>query len=258
MTKYGQTKAAPAECSRSRDGIQAQRRNVRYQQRTFGDQPPMSNQTSNIKHQTSPLRVGIFGGSFDPVHRGHLVLAQCCLEQAELDAVWFVPADEQPLKPDGPQASGARRLAMLELAVEDCAEFSVSTIELDRGGVSYTVDTLESLCEEEPTAELFFLMGADSLAELPRWHRATEVCKLATPLIVHRAGAEEPNFRILHNFLSLERADKIERLQVEMPATPISSSQIRQLIAAGSDWDEMVVPRVAEYIREHRLYFAGR
>jgi len=209
---------------------------------------------SAIRNPNSPPRVGIFGGSFDPVHRGHLVLANCCLEQAELDAVWFVPAAEQPLKPNGPRASGTRRLAMLELAVEDCAEFSVSTTELDRGGVSYTVDTLESLCEEEPTAELFFLTGADSLAELPRWHRAAEVCKLATPLIVHRAGAEAPDFRILHNFLSAEQANKIEQLQVEMPATPISSSQIRQLIAAGEAWDEMVVPKVAEYIREHALY----
>jgi len=184
------------------------------------------------------MRLGIFGGSFDPVHRGHLVLADCCLEQAQLDAIWFVPAAEQPLKPQGPRASAAHRLAMLERALASRDEFQVSTIELERGGVSYTVDTLEAIHDQQPSAELFFLMGADSLAELPRWHRAAEVCQLATPLIVRRAGAEVPP----------------DFLQVEMPATPVSSSQIRELIAEGKSWKELVPPAIAEYINKHNLY----
>ncbi len=127
---------------------------------------------------------------------------------------------------------------MLKLAVDSEPEFQVSTIELDRGGVSYTIDTLEAIRDQQPEAELFFLMGADSLAELPQWHRAAEVCELATPLIVGRADAEIPP----------------DFLQVKMPATPISSSQIRQSIAAGEDWKDRVAPAVANYISKHHLY----
>ncbi|NOY30290.1 MAG: nicotinate (nicotinamide) nucleotide adenylyltransferase [Planctomycetes bacterium] len=200
----------------------------------------------SVIRNPNSFRLGIFGGSFDPVHRGHFVLAECCLEQAKLDAVWLVPAAEQPLKPQGPQASGPHRLAMLELAIKTRPELQVSTIELDRGGVSYTVDTLEAIRDQQPKAELFFLMGADSLADLPLWHRADEVCELATPLIVGRAGAEVPSSVL-----------QVKMLQVEMPATPISSSQIRQSIAAGKNWENSVAPAVAEYIQKHKLYREG-
>ncbi len=213
---------------------------------------------SAIHAQQSPLRLGIFGGSFDPVHRGHLVLADCCLEQAKLDAVWFVPAAQQPFKPDGPRASSAQRLAMLQLVANHRPEFQVASIELDRGGVSYTVETLEAIRNLEPAAELFFLMGADALAELPLWHRATEVCQLATPLIVRRAGAEAPNFHSLQQIATEEQVERTRRCQIKMPATPISSSQIRQLVATSGDfdgdWDKLVLPAVADYIRKHALY----
>ncbi len=115
------------------------------------------------------MRLGIFGGSFDPSHNGHLRLAECCAEQAGLDAVWFVPAGVSPFKPHGPVASCADRLAMLRLAVEGLAGREISTLEIDRGGISYTADTLRQIHAARPDARLFFLMGADSLHDLPEW-----------------------------------------------------------------------------------------
>ena len=200
------------------------------------------------------MRLGIFGGSFDPVHRGHTVLANCCWEQAQLDTVWFVPAASQPLKPQGPRAADEHRLAMLEIVAKTREEFQVSKLELERGGISYTVDTLEAIGEELPEAELFFPMGADSLADLPRWHRAKEVCQMAVPLVVHRADSPQPDFEALAAILPTERIELIRASQIEMPLTPISSTQIRRAIAAGESWEDCVLPEVAEYIRQHGLY----
>ena len=204
------------------------------------------------------MRLGIFGGSFDPVHQGHVVLANCCLQQARLDSVWFVPASQQPLKPQGPRASDAHRLAMLQYVAESRPEFKVSAMELERRGVSYTVDTLAEIRAQQPQAELFFLMGADSLAELPKWHRAAEVCQLATPLIVHRAGEVEPDFDVLRSVISADQWELPRQCQVEMPATPISSTRIRELVATQGDWEEMVPLAVAEYIQKHNLYVDTR
>lgn len=204
------------------------------------------------------MRFGIFGGSFDPIHLGHLTLADCCLEQAGLDELWFVPAAGQPLKPRGPRAAGAHRVAMIRGAVEGRDKYRVSTREIDRGGISYTAETLEGIQEEHPQAELFFPMGADSLVDLPRWYRAADVCRLATPLIVHRAGAAEPDFEPLSAVVSRDRLDVIRQSQIEMPVTPISSTKIRQLIVEGGGWEELVPPQVAEYIRRHDLYRDGR
>jgi nicotinate-nucleotide adenylyltransferase len=200
------------------------------------------------------MRIGVFGGSFDPVHWGHLRLAECCWQQAKLDRVEFVPAAQQPHKPAGPVASPADRVAMLRLALAQRPEFAVSTVELDRGGVSYTADTLRELHERQPADQLYFLMGADSLADLPNWREPAEICNVATPLVVHRPGAAEPNFDALRPLVSAKRLAEIRSVQVEMPATPVSSSQIRRLIAEGGDWQSLVPVAVADYIVQRRLY----
>jgi nicotinate-nucleotide adenylyltransferase len=200
------------------------------------------------------MRIGLFGGSFDPVHRGHLLLAECCWRQALLDRVEFLPTAQQPLKPRGPVANEADRAAMLRLAIADRPEFALSLIEIERGGVSYTVDTLRQLRDERPDAELFFLMGADSLADLPTWREPAAICELATPLVVRRAGTPTPAFDGLAKLVSAERLAAIRAHEVEMPATPISSSNIRQLIAEGGAWQSLVPERVAEYIDERGLY----
>lgn len=203
------------------------------------------------------MRLGLFGGSFDPVHRGHLALAASCLEQARLDRVWFVPAAHQPFKPTGPHASNADRVAMLELAAADNQAFEISQIEIDRGGVSYTIDTLLTIKSLLPEAQLFLLMGADSLIDFPQWRRPTEICEVAMPLVVNRAGESAANFDPLSEIISSERLAEILASQVEMPPMAISSSEIRRRVATGGEWEEMVPERVAEYIREHRLYLGA-
>jgi nicotinate-nucleotide adenylyltransferase len=200
------------------------------------------------------MRIGILGGSFDPVHVGHLRLADSCWSQASLDRVEFTPTARQPLKPGGPEAADADRVAMLRLAIDGRAEFAVSTIEIDRGGFSYTIDTLRHLHAAQPASELYFLMGADSLADFPHWRDPAEICRLATPLVVRRAGSPEPVFDALRPFMSVTRLAQIRAAQIEMPATPISSSEIRQLIASGGEWKSLVPAPVAEFIVERRLY----
>ena len=115
------------------------------------------------------MRLGIFGGSFDPVHYGHLLLAESCREQCRLDEVWFVPAAAPPHKRSRELTAGQHRIEMLRLAVGGHAAFQVSTLEIERGGLSYTVDTLAEIQQHQPAAELFLLMGADSLVDLPSW-----------------------------------------------------------------------------------------
>jgi nicotinate-nucleotide adenylyltransferase len=202
------------------------------------------------------MRIGLFGGSFDPVHRGHLLLAECCWRQARLDRVEFLPTAQQPLKPQGPVASEADRVAMLRLAIAGRPEFALSLIEIERGGVSYTVDTLRRLRAEQPNAELFFLMGADSLNDFPTWREPAAICELSTPLVVRRAGAAAPNFDALAPIASAAKLDVIRSLEVEMPATPISSSGIRRLIAEDGEWRSLVPPSVADYIEDRALYRA--
>ncbi len=187
------------------------------------------------------MRLGIFGGSFDPVHNGHLRLAECCCEQADLDAVWLVPAALQPHKPVGPVATDADRLAMLRLAVAGRERLVVSSLEIDRGGVSYTVETLRAIREAKPKAELFFLMGADTLRDLPNWREPEEVVRLATPLVVGRPGEAIVETTIPH-------------ARVEMPPTAISSSELRERFARGERCDESVPQEVADYVQEYGLY----
>jgi nicotinate-nucleotide adenylyltransferase len=205
------------------------------------------------------MRVGIFGGSFDPVHNGHLAVARACAEAAALDEVWFTPTAIQPLKRHGPRASARQRWEMLKLAIESMASagnprrrlaWRVCTLEVKRGGFSYTVDTLRQIRDERPETDLFFLIGADALREVPHWKEPHEVFRMATPLVVRRAGQPEPDLTAL---ASLCANDKQPRL-VDMQAIDASSSEIRRRIAAGEPYDQLVPRAVAEYLVQHRIY----
>lgn len=200
------------------------------------------------------MRLGLFGGSFDPVHLGHLRLAECCREQAQLDGVWFVPSAVQPHKPGGPIAADADRLAMLRLAIEGRPGWDVSTIELDRGGLSYTVDTLREVVRVAPDRRVFFLMGADTLHDLPNWREPAEVLALATPLVVRRAGERPPDFSGLAELVDADRLAEIESHAIAMPPIAISSRELRQRLAAGEPCDDAMPARVADYAKTRKLY----
>ena len=130
------------------------------------------------------MRIGVFGGSFDPVHIGHLMAAECCREQARLDRVLFVPVSIQPHKQQRQLASGQHRMEMLALATGGNDAFAVSSDELERGGVSYTVDTLERLRAQHPGDELLLMLGPDAFLGLPTWREPQRIVELATILAV--------------------------------------------------------------------------
>jgi nicotinate-nucleotide adenylyltransferase len=143
---------------------------------------------------------------------------------------------------------------MLQLAVAGHEQFALSDFEVDRGGVNYTVDTLRHFCTDEPQAELFFLVGADMLNDLPTWREADRVCELATIVAVRRAGLAEPDFSCLMGLVSPERIDLFRKLQVEMPGMGLSGTEIRRRVRAGLSIRYMTPRAVEKYIEAHALY----
>jgi len=201
------------------------------------------------------MRLGLFGGSFDPVHYGHLLLAECCREQCRLDWVVFLPAANPPHKKGETLSPAEHREAMLRLAIADYELFEVSTYEIDRGGTSYTVDTLRHFRQTlPPHVDLFLLLGADMLADLPNWREAGEICRLALPVAVARSDVGEPDFSCLARIASPERIDEIRRQRVTMPAIGTSSTDLRRRAAAGQSLRFQTPRAVEEYIRSHGLY----
>jgi nicotinate-nucleotide adenylyltransferase len=200
------------------------------------------------------MRIGLFGGTFDPVHYGHLLLAESAREQCHLDEVWFVPAAVAPHKQNAALTPVAQRIEMLELAVGGQVSLRVSSVEADRGGVSYTVDTLEQLAAKEPGHGLFLIIGADTLVDLVYWREPRRVCELATLIVARRAGRPEPDFDCLASIASPERIAEFRRHQVEMPEMALASRDLRQRVSAGQSIRFRTPRAVEEYIRAAGLY----
>jgi len=200
------------------------------------------------------MRVGIFGGTFDPVHYGHLLLAESCREQRGLDEVWFLPTAVPPHKQSPDLTPAAERSEMLELAVAGHDVFSVVRYEADRGGINYTADTLAHLRQRHADCELFFLVGADMLHDLPRWHQPERICELAAVVAVRRPGTGEIDFDCLRAVAPAQRIDEIRHNQVEMPEIGISSTEIRRRVAAGLSIRYMTPRAVEKYVEAHGLY----
>jgi nicotinate-nucleotide adenylyltransferase len=200
------------------------------------------------------MKVGVFGGSFDPVHNGHLRVAEACRRAVPLDEVLFLPAATQPLKPQGPRALTADRMAMLELAVAGRDGLRVSDLEVARGGVSYTVDTLRQLAGAGPRDELFLIVGTDALSDLPNWRSPYEICSLATLLVVERPGTPTSERLSLGHPGEGDRFKEARLIRVPLEPLDISSSEIRGRIARGEPIDELVPAGIAEYIAERGLY----
>lgn len=200
------------------------------------------------------MKLGIFGGTFDPVHLGHLLLAETCLQHCPLDKVLFVPAMQSPHKLNVASSDIKHRIEMLKLAIAGHRQFDISLCEANRGGVSYTVDTLLDLHQEFGDDELFLLMGADSLVDFPKWKAPDEICRLATPIVVNRAGTPEPDLTPLVRLVSAERYEEIQRRQIEFARIEISSTRIRDLVSHGKSI-RFQTPRAVEmYIESNGLY----
>jgi nicotinate-nucleotide adenylyltransferase len=188
-------------------------------------------------------RIGLFGGSFDPVHIGHLLVAQAACEELGLDRLFFIPAAQSPFKPALAPAPDATRLRMLRLALAGKPGYEIDPQELTRGGISFSIDTVRDYARRFPGAELMYLVGADHVPTLPKWREADALAAMVRFVVIPRPGeipaAATPPFRI--------------EVLGGWPLK-VSSSEIRARVKAGRPVDHLVPPGVADVIREQGLY----
>jgi len=200
------------------------------------------------------MRIGVFGGSFDPVHYGHLILAEQCREQAGLDEVWFIPAARPPHKLDDPQAPFDARVEMLRLAVAGQPAFRIDVLEAERDGPSYTADTLEVLDRRHPNHAWSLLLGGDSLVDLPSWRDPQRILRRAGLVVMERPGSPVIGADGLARSLRLPIGAKLDLRKVDVPLIDLSSRDIRGRVAAGRSIRYMAPRDVEVYVLDNRLY----
>ena len=193
----------------------------------------------------NPVPIGVFGGTFNPIHLGHLLIAQEALEQAGLARVLFIPTAVPPHKPLAGNVSARQRLRLIKLAIAGDARFAVDDLEIRRGGKSYSVDTLAELRDRWPTAEFYFIMGADSLVELPQWYKADQLVRLCRFLVFARPGYVAKPVRRL--------AGLRYQLFSNHPCE-IASHEIRERLASRQSIRYLVPEPVRRYIERQQLY----
>ena len=193
-------------------------------------------------------KVGILGGTFDPLHIGHLVMADQALYYAELDEIWFIPAPSPPHKQGKEITSIQHRLAMLEKVVKADSKYRLSTIELERKGPSYTIDTVKELITLYPDHHFHFIIGGDMIRYLPKWYKIDELITL-----IQFIGLQRPGYSIEAE--SQKAKELYEKVKLyPMPQLEVSSSQIREWTRIGRPIRYVVPAAIENYIKEHRLY----
>lgn len=207
---------------------------------------------SSVCDSVFRMRIALFGGTFDPPHRGHLSAATAAAQVLQLDKILFAPAGVQPLKEGCVMTPFADRMAMVELACVADRRFEPSTIDSPRpdGGPNYTVDTLSALQRRMPEATLFNLVGADSFLSLPKWRQPQRLLELAEWIVISRPGSPLQDLSALQ--LSSEQLQRVHR--IETVHEDVSATELRRRLAAGEDCTGLVPAAVMEYIRGHRLY----
>jgi nicotinate-nucleotide adenylyltransferase len=192
------------------------------------------------------VRLAIFGGSFDPPHVGHLLVAQDACDQLGLDRLLFVPTASQPLKTQGAVAAADHRLAMVRLLAADDARFEVSAMEVERGGLSFTVDTLTAIATQYPGAELLLLVGADVLQTFRQWREPERILTLARVVAVQRGDEQQAAWS------GMERVTRLSTRRVD-----VSSTEVRDRVRLGKSIRGFVTDAVAAYIARAGLYHEG-
>jgi nicotinate-nucleotide adenylyltransferase len=197
------------------------------------------------------MRVGVYGGTFDPIHFGHLAAAEAVREAALLDLVLFVPNWQQPLKADAPLADGVQRLAMIQAAIADNPAFGMSDVELMRRGRSFTITTLDELRGQFANADIHFIVGVDGANDMARWRLPERILEEYRPIVMPRAGWPGPDWAVLERVHPL--AKRFIRV-VEVPALNIASSDLRAQVAGGRSIRYLVPEAVRDIIDRDRLY----
>ncbi|MBR2563507.1 MAG: nicotinate-nucleotide adenylyltransferase [Paenibacillus sp.] len=192
------------------------------------------------------MKIGIMGGTFDPIHMGHLLAAEAARDSHALDEIWFMPSHVPPHKPEA-GATGQQRLEMTEAAVKDTPQYEVLGIEMELGGVSYTIDTMRELWRRHPEHEFFFIIGADMVNYLPKWEEIEELVSKMTFI-----GVGRPGFQLHLDDLPETLQDRV--LMAEMPLVDISSTAIRRRLAKGHSVRFMIPDAVHHYIVRSGLY----
>jgi nicotinate-nucleotide adenylyltransferase len=200
------------------------------------------------------MRIGLFGGTFDPIHLGHLIVAEQCREQARLDEVWFVPAARPPHKKQLDLTHFDRRAEMIQLAIAGQPLFRLCDIEKHRPGPSYTAETLSELRRTHPEVTWHLILGADALTDLPQWYDPIRIVTQAVLLVVARPGWELPPSDRFRHQLQLKPDDFFVMSRVESPLIDISSRDLRLRVAQGRSIRYMVPAAVAAYIDDKGLY----
>jgi nicotinate-nucleotide adenylyltransferase len=200
------------------------------------------------------VRLGIFGGTFDPPHVGHLLVAIDAFERLELDRLVFVPAATQPLKAEAGSSDAVHRLAMVRAMVGDDSRFSVDPIEIDRAGLSYTVDTLAEYERRHPRSERFFIVGADTVGAFGKWREPGRVLRLARLVVLRRAsdGAEDAPLSALQSLMTEPGSQP--PLELETRRVDVSSTEVRARVRAGQSIRGFVPDAIAAYIERAGLY----
>jgi nicotinate-nucleotide adenylyltransferase len=189
------------------------------------------------------MNIGLYGGSFDPVHLGHLLVAQAAREELELDRVFFIPAAHSPFKPQSHASPAADRLRLLRLALCGYTWAEIDDQEIRRGGVSYSIDTVRDYQQRFPQATLFYLIGADNVASLPKWREANELAKLTQFLVIPRPG-QQP----------MELPTPFRGKTLRGFPLAVSSSEIRERVRKGLPIRNLVSSTVEEAIRDSKMY----
>ena len=213
-------------------------------------------------------RVGLFGGTFDPIHTGHIAAALGIKDKFKLDRIYFVPAFISPFKTDlGPESSH-HRLAMIKRAIQEHAHFSVSEFELNKKGVSYTIETIKHYKKILPQdAHLYFIMGSDVFLEISKWKNPQEIFSLSSLIVVSRPGYQIESLekvirdpQLIKEFIALKKGKQYKHFPghiiyfIRIPGIQISSAELRQKIADNHPYSSFVSPGVKDYIVAHALY----
>ncbi len=200
-------------------------------------------------------KIALFGGTFDPVHLGHAIVAADVIEHIGVEKIVFIPAKRSPLKGFSPSASDNDRLEMIAFAIADENKFEISDYEIKRPAPSYTIETVKKFqADYGSSTSVYWLIGADSIDDLEHWHGIDgliDICNLTT---MYRAGCALPDFSRFEAIWGRKRVEKLQRNVIQTSLVDISSTDIRNRLATGQNVTDMLHPAVADYIRTHRLY----